>query len=211
MKLKKCLIIDSRNHIGGNAYSEKIENINVHKYGAHIFHTNDDDIWNFVNRFSKFNNYVHCLKAVYNQKIYSLPFNMNTFFEIWGTISPKEAEEKINQQKLILNREPKNLEEQALSLVGKDIYEILIKEYTKKQWKKEPIELPSFIIKRLPIRFTYNNNYFNIVVNGSPALIAIQSGNYDQTSVVTAINNELTNLEYILNNNKHILQPLYLI
>jgi UDP-galactopyranose mutase len=163
---KKCLVIDSRSHIGGNAYSESRDGIDVHLYGPHIFHTNDEKIWNFVNLFSEFNNFILSPKVYLHGKMYSLPFNMNTFYEIWGTISPKEAKEMIDSQRF--QGTPTNLEEQALSLVGKDIYELLIRDYTKKQWKKNPKDLPSFIIKRLPLRFTYDNNYFNDRFQGIP-------------------------------------------
>jgi UDP-galactopyranose mutase len=163
---KKCLVIDKRNHIGGNAYSENIDGIEVHKYGPHIFHTNDDKIWSFINRFTKFNNYIHTPKSYTKGKLYSLPFNMNTFYELWGCTKPSEALEIINSQRF--KGEPSNLEEQALSLVGKDIYELLISNYTLKQWRKEPKDLPSFIIKRLPLRFTFDNNYFNDKYQGIP-------------------------------------------
>lgn len=163
---KSCLVIDKRNHIGGNCYSEKIEGIDVHKYGAHIFHTNNKKVWGFVNRFSEFNNYINSPKAYSKGKLYSLPFNMNTFYEIWGVTNPIEAQEIINSQKFI--GKPSNLEEQSLSMVGKDIYDILIKEYTEKQWGKLPTELPTFIIKRLPVRFTFDNNYFTDQYQGIP-------------------------------------------
>jgi UDP-galactopyranose mutase len=163
---KSCLIIDRRNHIGGNCYTEKIEGINIHKYGPHIFHTSNQPVWNFVNRFAEFNNYIHSPKANYKGKLYSLPFNMNTFYEMWGVTSPSQVKEIIESQKF--KGTPTNLEEQALSLVGKDIYESLIKGYTQKQWGKDPKELPSFIIKRLPLRFTFDNNYFNDKYQGIP-------------------------------------------
>jgi UDP-galactopyranose mutase len=163
---KKCLVIDKRNHIAGNCYTESIENINVHVYGPHIFHTNDKNIWNFVNRFAEFNNFILSPKSKSKDKLYSLPFNMNTFYEIWNTKTPEEAKQKIEEQKF--KGIPSNLEEQALSLVGKDVYEILIKDYTTKQWGKLPKELPPFIIKRLPVRFTYDNNYFNDRYQGIP-------------------------------------------
>lgn len=163
---KKCLIIDKRDHIAGNCYTEKIENINVHKYGPHIFHTSNKVVWDFVNRFSEFNNFILSPKAKYQKKLYSLPFNMNTFYEIWGTKRPEEAKYIIDKQKF--KGEPSNLEEQALSLVGSDIYEILIKGYTKKQWGKDPRNLPKFIIKRLPLRFVFDNNYFNDRYQGIP-------------------------------------------
>lgn len=164
---KKCLIIDKRKHIGGNVYTEKIENINVHKYGPHIFHTSDLKIWKYVNKFAKFNNFRYEPLANYNNEIYNLPFNMNTFSKMWGSRTPEEARIKIEQQ-IIENNNPKNIEEFALAQVGKDIYEKLIYGYTYKQWGTEPINLPTFIIKRLPIRFTYNNNYFNDTYQGIP-------------------------------------------
>jgi len=163
---KTCLVIDKRNHIGGNAYSENIDGIEVHKYGPHIFHTNDDDIWSFINRFTRFNNYIHTPKSFVNGKLYSLPFNMNTFYEIWGCTKPSEAFDIINSQRFKGN--PTNLEEQALSLVGRDIYDLLISKYTLKQWRKVPKDLPEFIIKRLPLRFTYDNNYFDDKYQGIP-------------------------------------------
>lgn len=162
----KCLIIEKRNHIGGNAYTQKIDDIDVHCYGPHIFHTNDSDIWNFVNRFTEFNNYIHCPKAKRNGKIYSLPFNMNTFNQIWGVFTPKQAQDIIYSQ--IENNQSTNLEEHALSMVGRDIYELLIKEYTRKQWQRDPKNLPSDIIKRLPLRWTYDDRYFNDKFQGIP-------------------------------------------
>jgi UDP-galactopyranose mutase len=166
---KKCLVIDKRNHIGGNIYTEEVEGINVHKYGAHIFHTNSKDIWEYVNQFAEFNRYTNSPVANYNGEIYNLPFNMNTFNKLWGVATPKEAKEKINNQRLEAGIEnPKNLEEQAISLVGTDIYKKLIKGYTEKQWGRSATELPSFIIKRLPVRFTYDNNYFNDKYQGIP-------------------------------------------
>jgi UDP-galactopyranose mutase len=166
---KKCLVIDKRSHIGGNIYTEEVEGINVHKYGAHIFHTNSKDIWEYVNQFAEFNRYTNSPVANYNGEIYNLPFNMNTFNKLWGVATPKEAQEKINNQRLEAGIEnPKNLEEQAISLVGTDIYKKLIKGYTEKQWGRSATELPSFIIKRLPVRFTYDNNYFNDKYQGIP-------------------------------------------
>ena len=168
-KGKNCLVIDRRNHIGGNIYCEKINNINVHKYGAHIFHTSDKEIWDYVNQFVEFNNYINSPVANYKGEIYNLPFNMNTFSKLWGVATPKEAKEKIEEQKAEYSiKEPKNLEEQAISLIGKDIYIKLIKEYTEKQWGRDCKELPAFIIKRLPVRFTYDNNYFNDRYQGIP-------------------------------------------
>ena len=160
---KKCLVIDRRNHIGGNIYCEDINGINVHKYGAHIFHTSDKMIWNYVNEFVEFNNYINSPVANYKGELYNLPFNMNTFTKLWNdVITPADALNKINiQRKEIEDKEITNLEEQAISLVGRDIYEKLIKGYTEKQWGKDCKDLPSFIIKRLPVRFTFDNNYFN--------------------------------------------------
>ncbi|MCW6062185.1 UDP-galactopyranose mutase [Clostridium sporogenes] len=166
---KKCLVIDKRNHIGGNIYCDNIEEINVHKYGAHIFHTSDKDIWNYINGFTEFNRFTNSPIANYKGELYNLPFNMNTFNKLWGVITPKEAKEKIEKQKKEAGiKEPKNLEEQAISLVGTDIYEKLIKGYTEKQWGRSATELPDFIIKRLPVRFTYDNNYFNDTYQGIP-------------------------------------------
>ncbi|MDM5314905.1 UDP-galactopyranose mutase [Fictibacillus sp. b24] len=166
---KKCLVIDRRNHIGGNIYCEDIEGINVHKYGAHIFHTNNKEIWDYVNQFTEFNGYINSPIANYQGQIYNLPFNMNTFNKLWGVITPQQAKEKIEEQKLNAGiTQPKNLEEQAISLVGTDIYEKLIKGYTEKQWGRPANELPDFIIKRLPVRFTYDNNYFNDKFQGIP-------------------------------------------
>lgn len=163
---KKCLIIESRKHIGGNAYSERKDGIDIHLYGPHIFHTNDDDIWNFINRFTKFNNFILSPKVFRNGRMYSLPFNMNTFHEVWGCTLPEQAQKIIESQKFA--GDPSNLEEQALKLVGKDIYELIIRDYTKKQWKKDPVDLPTFIIKRLPLRFIYDNNYFDDKYQGIP-------------------------------------------
>ena len=166
---KNCLVIDKRNHIGGNIYCEKIEDINVHKYGAHIFHTSKKEIWDYVNNFVDFNNYINSPIAKYHDEIYNLPFNMNTFSKMWNIYTPCEAKKIIENQIKDLNiEEPKNLEEQALKLVGKDVYTKLIKEYTEKQWGRSCTELPAFIIKRLPLRFTYNNNYFNDRYQGIP-------------------------------------------
>lgn len=159
---KKCLVIDKRNHIAGNIYTENIEGINVHKYGAHIFHTSDKAIWEYVNRFADFNNFINSPIASYKDELYNLPFNMNTFSKMWGIKTPAEAKAIIAGQIANLNKgEPQNLEEQALKLVGTDVYEKLIKGYTQKQWGRPCTELPAFIIKRLPLRFTYDNNYFN--------------------------------------------------
>jgi UDP-galactopyranose mutase len=165
---KKCLVIDKRNHIGGNAYCEEVEGINVHRYGAHIFHTSDRDVWEYVNQFAEFNNYVNSPIAKIGNEIYNMPFNMNTFNKMWGVSTPAEARKKIESQIPQINHEPLNLEEQALSLVGTDIYEKLVKGYTEKQWGRKCNELPAFIIKRLPLRFTYDNNYFNDLYQGIP-------------------------------------------
>ena len=160
------LFRSKRDHIAGNCYTEKVEGINVHKYGAHIFHTSNKVVWDYVNRFTEFNNFINSPKAFHQDKLYSLPFNMNTFYELWGVTTPEEAERIINKQRF--KGTPKNLEEQALSLVGDDIYYTLIKGYTEKQWGRKATELPSFIIKRLPLRYTFNNNYFNDRYQGIP-------------------------------------------
>lgn len=170
---KKCLVIDKRPHLGGNVYCENIEGINVHKYGAHIFHTNNKKVWDFVNSIVEFNRYTNCPVANYKGKLYNLPFNMNTFYQMWGVMTPEGALEKIEKQKAeaaaaLNGREPQNLEEQALTLVGKDIFEKLIKEYTEKQWGRKCTELPAFIIKRLPVRLVFDNNYFNDKYQGIP-------------------------------------------
>ncbi len=166
---KKCLVIDKREHLGGNIYTENISGINVHKYGAHIFHTSNKDVWEYVNSFVEFNHYINCPVAVYKDELYNMPFNMNTFSKMWGIKTPTEAKEKIREQIEELSiTEPANLEEQALSLVGTDIYEKLVKGYTEKQWGRSCTELPAFIIKRLPVRFTYDNNYFNDPYQGIP-------------------------------------------
>ena len=168
-KGKKCLVIDKRNHVGGNIYTENVEGINVHKYGAHIFHTSNKEVWEYIQQFAEFNRYTNSPIANYKGEIYNMPFNMNTFNKLWGVVTPEEAKAKINEQiKESGITEPKNLEEQAISLVGKDIYEKLVKGYTQKQWGKPCNELPSFIIKRLPVRFTYDNNYFNDLYQGIP-------------------------------------------
>ena len=167
---KKCLVIDKRNHIGGNVYTENIDGINVHRYGAHIFHTSNKKIWDYVNELSEFNNYINSPIAIYEDELYNMPFNMNTFSKLWGIKTPSEAKRIIEAQRDKYGVDkPTNLEEQALSLVGKDIYDKLIKGYTMKQWGRECSELPAFIIKRLPLRFTYNNNYFNDKYQGIPA------------------------------------------
>ena len=166
---KSVLVIDKRNHIGGNIYTESVEGINVHKYGAHIFHTNDKQVWEYVCRFAEFNRYTNSPVANYKGEIYSLPFNMYTFNKMWGVVTPEEARAKIAEQREAAGiTEPKNLEEQAISLVGTDIYERLVKCYTEKQWGRPCDKLPSFIIRRLPVRFTYDNNYFNALYQGIP-------------------------------------------
>lgn len=163
----KILVLESRNHIGGNCYTENKNNINIHTYGPHVFHTSNDDVWKWINQFTDFNNFILNVVANYKNEIYSLPFNMWTFSKLWNIQSPEQAKNIINSQNIIID-EPRNLEEQAIKLVGTDIYEKLIKGYTTKQWKKEPKYLPKEIIKRLPVRFTYNNNYFNDKYQGIP-------------------------------------------
>ncbi|MDE6302960.1 MAG: UDP-galactopyranose mutase [Clostridia bacterium] len=166
---KKCLVIERRGHIAGNIYTEKQEGIDVHKYGAHIFHTNSDEVWAYVNRFAQFNGFINSPIANYKGEKYNLPFNMNTFHQMWGVTTAEEAQAKIAEQIADLNiGEPQNLEEQALKMVGKDIYQKLVKGYTEKQWGRDCRDLPSFIIKRLPLRFTYDNNYFNAKYQGIP-------------------------------------------
>lgn len=167
-KGKSVLVIDKRPHIAGNVYTEKIEGINVHKYGAHIFHTNNKEVWEYVNQFVEFNRFTNSPVANYKGELYSLPFNMYTFNKMWGIVTPIEAREEIEKQRSEIKHEPQNLEEQAISLVGRDIYEKLIKGYTEKQWGRECKELPAFIIKRLPVRFTFDNNYFNALYQGIP-------------------------------------------
>ena len=172
-KGKKCLVIDKRPHLGGNVYCERIEGINVHKYGAHIFHTSNETVWDFVNTIVPFNRYTNCPVANYKGRLYNLPFNMNTFYEMWSVTSPAEAQTMIDRQRAdamakLGGREPRNLEEQAMALVGKDIFEILIKEYTEKQWGRKCTDLPAFIIKRLPVRMVFDNNYFNDKYQGIP-------------------------------------------
>lgn len=168
-KGKSCLVIDRRDHIAGNVYTEEIEGINVHKYGAHIFHTSNKEIWDYINQFAEFNNYINSPVAIYKDELYNLPFNMNTFSKMWNIKTPQEAKDMIAKQVADTGiTEPKNLEEQALSLGGKDVYEKLIKGYTEKQWGRDCKDLPAFIIKRLPFRFTYNNNYFNDRYQGIP-------------------------------------------
>ena len=165
---KKVLVIDKRDHIAGNVYTEKVEGINFHKYGAHIFHTNNATVWNYVQRFATFNRFTNSPVANYKGELFSLPFNMYTFNKIWGVVTPEEAAARISEQRKEITGEPQNLEEQAISLVGRDIYEKLIKGYTEKQWGRNCKDLPAFIIKRLPVRFTFDNNYFNALYQGIP-------------------------------------------
>ena len=165
---KKVMVIDKRPNIAGNVYTEKVEGINFHKYGAHIFHTNNTEVWNYVNRFATFNRFTNSPVANYKGELYSMPFNMYTFNKMWGVVTPEEAAAKIEEQKKEITGEPRNLEEQAISLVGRDIYEKLVKGYTEKQWGRDCKELPAFIIKRLPVRLTFDNNYFNALYQGIP-------------------------------------------
>ena len=167
-KGKKVLVVDKRPNIGGNIYTEKIEGINVHKYGAHIFHTNNKKVWEYVNKYATFNRFTNSPVANYKGELFSLPFNMYTFNKMWGVVTPEEAMAKIEEQRKEIKGEPTNLEEQAISLVGRDIYEKLIKGYTEKQWGRDCKDLPSFIIKRLPVRLTFDNNYFNALYQGIP-------------------------------------------
>ena len=168
-KGRSVLLIDKRNHVGGNVYTKNVNGINVHQYGAHIFHTSNKDVWQFVNSFVEFNRYTNSPVANYKGRLYNLPFNMNTFYQMWGVKTPEEAKAKIEEQKAEYHIEnPKNLEEQAISLIGKDIYETLIKGYTQKQWGRKCTDLPAFIIQRLPVRFTFDNNYFNDKYQGIP-------------------------------------------
>lgn len=187
---KKVLVIDKRSNIAGNVYTEEIENINVHKYGAHIFHTNNKEVWEYVTTFAEFNRFTNSPVANYKGELYSLPFNMYTFNKMWGVVTPEEAAEKIANQRKEITGEPQNLEEQAISLVGRDIYEKLIKGYTEKQWGRDCKELPSFIIKRLPVRLTFDNNYFNALYQGIPV------GGYTQM-----VANMLEGIEVQLNTN----------
>ena len=165
---KKCLVVERRSHIGGNIYCKQKDGINIHKYGAHIFHTSNKNVWDYINQFAEFNNYINSPVANYKGEIYNLPFNMNTFSKMWGIRTPQEAEQIIKEQRQVITNEPQNLEEQAISLVGTDIYTKLIKGYTEKQWGRKCTELPAFIIKRLPVRYTYDNNYFNDRYQGIP-------------------------------------------
>lgn len=166
---KRVLVVEQREHIGGNIYTENVDGIQVHRYGAHIFHTNNRELWDYINQFAEFNRFTNSPVANYRGKLYNLPFNMNTFYQLWGTTTPAEAQARIAEQRQELGgREPSNLEEQAISLVGRDIYEKLVKGYTEKQWGRAATELPTFVIKRLPVRFTYDNNYFNDRYQGIP-------------------------------------------
>lgn len=168
-KGKKCLVIDKRNHIAGNVFTKEVEKINVHEYGAHIFHTSNKEVWDYINKFAEFNRYTNSPVAIYKDELYNLPFNMNTFNKLWGVKTPSEAKKKIEEQVKESHIEnPRNLEEQAISLIGKDIYGKLVKGYTEKQWGTKATDLPAFIIKRLPVRFTYDNNYFNDKYQGIP-------------------------------------------
>lgn len=194
---KKCIVIDKRHHKGGNIYCENIEGINVHKYGAHIFHTSSKEVWDFVNSIVEFNRYTNSPVANYKGKLYNLPFNMNTFYQMWGVVTPQQAKEKIEGQKNAALEamekagitEPRNLEEQAISLIGTDIYETLIKGYTEKQWGRKCTELPAFIIKRLPVRFVYDNNYFNDKYQGIPVggYNKLIDGLLDGVDVITGV------------------------
>lgn len=165
---KKVAVLEKRNHVGGNCYTEEIDGINVHKYGAHIFRTSKREIWDYIQQFAEFNHFVNSPVANYKGKLYNLPFNMNTFYQMWGTITPQEVIMKIEEQRKEITGEPKNLEEKAISLVGRDVYEILIKEYTEKQWGRKCADLPASILRRLPVRLTYDNNYFNDRYQGIP-------------------------------------------
>ena len=165
---KSVLVIDKRNHIAGNVHCEEVEGINVHVYGAHIFHTNNKEVWQYVNRFAEFNRFTNSPVANYKGELYSMPFNMYTFNKMWGVVTPQEAQAKIDEQRKEIQGEPQNLEEQAISLVGRDIYERLVKGYTEKQWGRDCKDLPAFIIKRLPVRLTFDNNYFNALYQGIP-------------------------------------------
>lgn len=196
---KKCLVIDKREHIAGNIYTKEVEGINVHEYGAHIFHTSNEEVWNYVNTFAKFNRYTNSPVANYKGEIYNLPFNMNTFNKLWGVVTPQEAQAKIEEQKKLYQiEEPKNLEEQAIKLIGPDVYTKLVKGYTEKQWGKRAEELPAFIIQRLPVRFTYDNNYFNDDYQGIPV------GGYTQmvANMLDGIEVEL-GVDYLKNRQKY--------
>lgn len=195
---RKCLVIDKRDHIGGNIYCENKEEINIHKYGAHIFHTNNKDVWDYVNQFVEFNNYINSPVANYHGEIYNLPFNMNTFSKMWNISTPQEAKNIIDRQKQVIKNEPENLEEQAISLVGTDIYTKLIKGYTEKQWGRDCKDLPAFIIKRLPVRYTYDNNYFNARYQGIPI------GGYNQIIEKLLVNCDVElNVDFIKQREKY--------
>ena len=202
LKGKKVKVIEKRNHIAGNIYTREEEGIQVHQYGAHIFHTSDKEIWDYVNQFAEFNRYTNSPVANYKGEIYNLPFNMNTFNKLWGVVTPAEAQAKIDEQRAVLNgKTPENLEEQAISLIGTDIYEKLIKDYTEKQWGKPTTELPAFIIRRLPVRLTYDNNYFNDTYQGIPI------GGYTQI-VEKMLDHENidveTNVDFFANKEKYL-------
>lgn len=202
LKGKKVKVIEKRNHIAGNIYTKEMEGIQVHMYGAHIFHTSDKEIWDYVNQFAEFNRYTNSPIANYKGEIYNLPFNMNTFNKLWGVITPEEAQAKIEEQRAVLGgKRPENLEEQAISLVGTDIYEKLIKHYTEKQWEKPCVDLPAFIIRRLPVRLTYDNNYFNDTYQGIPI------GGYTQI-VEKMLNHENidveVNVDFFANKEKYL-------
>lgn len=204
LKGKKIKVIEKRNHIAGNIYTRESEGIQVHEYGAHIFHTSEKEIWDYVNQFAEFNRYTNSPVANYKGEIYNLPFNMNTFNKLWGVVTPAEAQAKINEQRAILDRKmPENLEEQAISLVGTDIYEKLIKSYTEKQWGKPCTELPAFIIRRLPVRLTYDNNYFNDIYQGIPiggyTQIVEKMLDHDNIDVETGVDFFAKREEYLAN------------
>lgn len=184
---KKCLVIEKRNHLGGNIYCEEHNNIKIHKYGAHIFHTSNEQVWEYINQFTHFNNFINSPMAIYKDEIYNLPFNMNTFSKMWGITKPEDAKKIIEEQCRVVTNKPQNLEEQAISLVGIDIYQKLIKGYTEKQWGKNCEELPAFIIKRLPVRFTYDNNYFNDKYQGIP----IEGYNHITSKLLTNIETKI--------------------
>lgn len=195
---KKCFVIDKRDHIGGNIYCENKEGINIHKYGAHIFHTNNKEVWDYVNQFVEFNNYINSPVANYRGEIYNLPFNMNTFSKMWNIATPQEARNIIDKQKQVIKKEPENLEEQAISLVGTDIYTKLIKGYTEKQWGRDCKDLPAFIIKRLPVRYTYDNNYFNARYQGIPI------GGYNQIIEKLLVNCDVElNVDFVKQKEKY--------
>lgn len=187
----KVDVIEKRNHVAGNIYTEQVQGIQVHKYGAHIFHTSNQNVWDYINQFARFNRYTNEVIANYHGEIYNLPFNMNTFNKMWGVVTPEEAYAKIQDQRAVIgDRKPENLEEQAISLVGEDIYNKLIKDYTAKQWGRDPKELPAFIIRRLPVRYTYDNNYFNDTFQGIPigGYTAIVEKMLDQKNINVSLN-----------------------